>query len=165
MIFVWMLFAGLAIGLGFAIRIILGLLVWGSADSYEWARQDQIAKEKRSWLRSLSPEDREAFLLHEKRKKLYIKLREKFARKLNQRILKEFIRIKPPLKDREVLRQRIANAMWLEWDMSSWDDINMAPDCPWGLEPSWGQCPDESKYLPPKPLWTPPEWRRKEVER
>ena len=152
------LFAGLAIGLLFAGKIILGLILWGSADSYEWAKQDQIAKEKRAWLKTLSPEDRRDYLRHEDRKRKYIKLRAKFANELKRRILREFRRLKPTIQEREFLRQRIANALWVEWDMSSWDDINMAPDCPWGLEPSWGECPAESEYLPPKPLWEPPSW-------
>jgi hypothetical protein len=157
MIFVWMLFGGLAIGVGFALKIILGLILWGSSDSYVWAKQEQLSAEKRAWLKTLTPSDRAAFLLHEKRKAQYVKLRQKFEYKLNRRILAEFIRIKPAMKDREILRQKIANAMWLEWDMNSWDDdVHMAKDCPYGLAPSWGQCPNEDKYLPPKPLWEPP---------
>ncbi|MEI8121993.1 MAG: hypothetical protein WCI20_08060 [bacterium] len=156
MIFVWMLFGGLAIGVGFALKIILGLILWGSTDSYVWAKQEQLSREEKAWLKTLPPSDREAFLLHERRKAQYIKLRNKFAYELQRRILREFRRVKPTIQVREILRQRIANALWVEWDMKSWDDINLAEDAPLGLPPSWGECPNEDKYLPPKPLWEPP---------
>jgi len=162
MIFVWLLFGGLFIGVMFAGRIILGLVLWGSANSSEWEALSRLDEEKRAWLKTLTPSDRVAFLRHERRKKQYIRLREKFRYKLNREVLKEFKRVKPDLTERHEVAAKITKRLWNEWDMNSWDDINMAPDCPYGLTPSWAEFPAEEKYLGPKPLWVPPKWRRED---
>jgi len=162
MIWVYALFGGLAIGVMFALKIILGLILWGSANSSEWEAKSRLSAEKRAWLKTLTPADRAAYLLHEKRKVQYVKLRRNFREELNRQVLKEFKRVKPTYDERFKLENQITRRLWAEWDMNSWDDINMSEDCPFGLTPSWPSGIPEEAYLGPKPLWVPPKWRREE---
>jgi hypothetical protein len=154
---------GVACGVGALIQIVFAIIVFFVGDDDE--ASIQIRKEKRAWWRSLSWADRWAFIDHKRRMRAYIRLRRKAYNEIRRRCYVEF-KARPPKpedswRDRQV---QVASRLWDEWGMKSWEYIYDYPDYktihkdvmawPWD-----GGNLDRSRFLPKKPLWTPPVWR------
>ena len=156
MIWILFMFAGLISGIVFLGRLGIGLLCWfGDDDGGLEADRRQARKE---WLASLTSADRAAYFLHEKRKKQYVRLRQKVYNKSRRLRIKAFREtgVDPGYQaTREIMAK-------LGIDRESWIDVESAPDCP-GILALWDGGSIEDVIHPrtaaEKGDWTPPVWR------
>jgi hypothetical protein len=124
---------------------------------------EQVAEDKKAWWKSLSSEDKAAYKAHEKRKRDYIKLRERLYHEVRRRCYADFLKLLPATSTlRDYRQQEIANEVWKEWHLDDWSDVRKFPEYEqykMQLLPSNGGELERARFMPRAPVWTPPKWR------
>lgn len=157
---VFALLGGGLIGCYLFLTFVVGVYFW----SEDWCvpRWILVASEKRKYLRSLSSDDRRAFLRHERRKADYFEIMGRAqieATRRRQAVYdltgKDPMIYDPNMWDRIQREVGLQFGIWCEKG-DQWADVSRAEDCP---AVPWinGGVIVEKKVAPP--VWEPPKWR------
>jgi len=158
-IWVLALFFGLGVGVLLLLQVAFGLFSSSEGIGRSLERRKQAVREKKEYVAGLSPDDREAFLTHEKRKRQYVKLRQRFAEEVQRRCYKEFAKDPPDIATVTGRRWKIEREVFDDMGLVEWNDINDAADCPEGMQPLRNVPLEFARFMKPDRVWTPPKWR------
>ena len=113
-------------GIGAVIGLYYFGLIMVVALSYCFPTAEDILLDRRNkWVKSLPPADREAFLRHEKRKKAYIKAYQMCRLPV---VIREWFRLDRP--EHVYWDVNVDSITRCNMDLTSWQDVVLAPDCP-----------------------------------